>query len=92
MIRHEWEVPLGLADAVFRRCLKIHIKPELYGSWFRGMKVEKYDGKNVVLSVPVKFVRDWIRRNYQEDVEFVCAVVFEKFENVDVVWRQPGSG
>ena len=44
-----------------RAMLKARLGDEIYSSWFKSLEFESFDGRIVKVSVPVKFVRNWIQ-------------------------------
>ena len=47
-----------------RAMLKVQLGEEVYSSWFKSLEFESFDGRIVKVSVPVKFVRNWIQEHY----------------------------
>jgi chromosomal replication initiator protein len=74
-----------------RAMLRAQLGDEIYSSWFKSLEFESFDGRVVKVSVPVKFVRNWIQEHYAERLLHCSRVEFVTAERVDVVWRQPGS-
>ncbi len=74
-----------------RAMLRARLGEEIYSSWFKSMEFESFDGRIVKVSVPVKFVRNWIDEHYSKQLLQCALVEFESAERVDVVWRQPGA-
>jgi chromosomal replication initiator protein len=74
-----------------RAMLKVQLGDEVYSSWFKSLEFESFDGRLVKVSVPVKFVRNWIQEHYSEHLLRCSRVEFATAERVEVVWRQPGA-
>lgn len=74
-----------------RAMLRAQLGEEIYSSWFKSLEFESFDGRIVKVSVPVKFVRNWIQEHYAERLLHCSRVEFATAERVEVVWRQPGS-
>jgi chromosomal replication initiator protein len=74
-----------------RAMLKAQLGDEVYSSWFKSLEFESFDGRIVKVSVPVKFVRNWIQEHYSEHLLRCSRVEFVTAERVEVVWRQPGA-
>jgi chromosomal replication initiator protein len=55
-----------------RTMLKARLGNVVYSSWFKSMELESFDGRTVKVSVPVKFVRNWITEHYSEHL-LACA-------------------
>jgi len=75
-----------------RAMLRAQLGDEIYSSWFKSLEFESFDGRIVKVSVPVKFVRNWIQEHYAERLLHCARVEFTTAERVEVVWRQPGLG
>ncbi len=73
-----------------RAMLKVQLGDEVYSSWFKSLEFESFDGRIVKVSVPVKFVRNWIQEHYSEHLLRCSRIEFATVERVEVVWRQPG--
>ena len=74
-----------------RAMLKARLGDEIYSSWFKSLEFESFDGRIVKVSVPVKFVRNWIQEHYADHLLACSRIEFATVERVDVIWRQPGS-
>ena len=75
-----------------RAMLKARLGEEIYSSWFKSMEFESFDGRLVRVSVPVKFVRNWIHEHYSDHLLQCSRTEFATAERIEVVWRQPGNG
>lgn len=73
-----------------RALLKATLGEEIYNSWFKSMEFESFDGRLVKVSVPVKFVRNWIQEHYSDQLLHCARAEFASAERVEVVWREPG--
>jgi chromosomal replication initiator protein len=74
-----------------RAMLKARLGEEIYSSWFKTMEFESFDGRLVRVSVPVKFVRNWIHEHYSDNLLECSRIEFATAERIEVVWRQPGA-
>jgi len=91
---HGGETPAGAVEGrghKVRAMLKVQLGDEVYSSWFKSLEFESFDGRIVKVSVPVKFVRNWIQEHYSEHLLRCSRVEFATVERVEVVWRQPGA-
>ena len=73
-----------------RAILKARLGEDIYSSWFNALEFDSFDGRSVVATVPVKFLKSWIQSHYADDLLECCAVEFEGAERIDIVVRQPG--
>ena len=74
-----------------REMLKAQLGKEIYQSWFKAMEFESFDGRTVKVSVPVKFVRNWIDEHYSKHLLTCSKAEFAAAERIEVVWREPGA-
>ena len=74
-----------------RALLKARLGDDIYSSWFNALEFEGFDGTAVRVSVPVKFLRNWIQSHYNEDLLACCRAEFKGAERVDVVLRNPSA-
>src|SRR5262245_41729195 len=73
-----------------RAILKARLGEDIYSSWFNALEFESFDGRLVVATVPVKFLKSWIQSHYADDLLQCCTAEFEGAERIDIVVRQPG--
>ncbi|MEO1283043.1 MAG: chromosomal replication initiator protein DnaA [Pseudomonadota bacterium] len=74
-----------------RKLLRTNLGEEVYTSWFNALEFDSFDGSRVQVSVPQKFLRNWIASHYVETILECCKVEFEGATSVEVVLRQPGK-
>jgi chromosomal replication initiator protein len=68
----------------FTERLKAKLGKEIYDSWCAGLRLESMNGKNLVFSVPTRFLKNWLQTHYavkilscwQEDHPGVSQVEF----------------
>ena len=74
-----------------RATLRARLGEDIYMSWFNALEFDGFDGKTVRVSVPVKFLRNWIQSHYIDDLLTCCRTEFKTAEQVEVLLRQPGG-
>jgi chromosomal replication initiator protein len=74
-----------------RKMLRAQLGEDVYTSWFHSMEFEPFDGKTVRVTVPVKFLKNWIQSHYSDALLKCCAAEFEGAEKVEVALRQPSA-
>jgi chromosomal replication initiator protein len=74
-----------------RAMLRARLGEDIYLSWFNALEFDRFDGRTVVVSVPQKFLCNWIQSHYLEELLACCRAEFENAERVDVVLRQPAA-
>ena len=84
-------VTRGTAGQKARAMLRARLGDEVYTSWFNALEFESYTDGTVQVSVPVKFLRNWIQSHYIDDLLSCCQAEFKGAERVEVVLRQPGA-
>ncbi len=54
-------------EELWNRILEIirgELKPQAYNSWFSQTKADKFNGNELVISVPGEFCKDWLEKHY----------------------------
>ena len=74
-----------------RAMLRARLGEDIFTSWFNAMEFDSFEGNTVKVSVPVKFLRNWITSHYVDDLLACCKAEFKGAERVEVVLRQPGA-
>ncbi|MEL6374803.1 MAG: chromosomal replication initiator protein DnaA [Pseudomonadota bacterium] len=73
-----------------RTILRAQLGDEVYSSWFGSLEFEHFKDGVVHVSVPVKFLQNWITSHYENQLLSACAAEFEGATKVDISVRQPG--
>lgn len=74
-----------------RKLLRIRLGDEIFKSWFKALEFDEFDGKTVTVSLPVKFLCNWIKSHYADALLECCQAEFKSAERVNIVLRQPGD-
>jgi chromosomal replication initiator protein len=74
-----------------RTMLRARLGEDIYTSWFQSIDFEEFDGEAVRVSVPVKFLKNWIQSHYADDLLKCCAAEFPGAKRVEVCLRQPSA-
>jgi len=74
-----------------RAMLRARLGDDIFTSWFHAIEFEGFDAKTVKLSVPVKFLKNWIQSHYSDDLLACCKSEFKGAERVEVTLRQPSA-
>ena len=74
-----------------RAMLRTRLGEDVFSSWFNAMEFDEFDGTTVKVSVPVKFLCNWIQSHYSDDLLSCCQAEFKGAERVEVRLRQPGN-
>ncbi len=87
------KLPKGVPAArkIIRKALRSHLGEDIFASWFHTLELERFDGKTVTFSVPVKFIASWIKKHYWEELFLACRAAFPNAEAIELVVRQPGT-
>lgn len=73
-------------DKVCRR-LRAEIGEDVYTSWFTSIALEPGTGESVRLSVPTRFLRNWIQSHYGERILTLCREEFQSVRKIDLLVR-----
>ena len=84
-------VPVEGKGQKVRAVLKARLGEDIYSSWFNALEFDGFDGRLLKVSVPVRFVRNWIHEHYSDHIVQSAKSEFPGIERVEVVWRQPGN-
>ncbi len=71
--------------------LKAQLGEQIYSSWFKTMEFEGIENRTLKVSVPVKFVRNWIHEHYSNHILHCARTEFADVERIEVIWREPGA-
>jgi len=77
--------------AKIRKLLRAKLGEDVFTSWFNALEFDAYEGKRLQVSVPVKFLRNWIQSHYVDTVLECCRSEFPDAESVAVVVRSMGK-
>ncbi|MGI9404986.1 MAG: chromosomal replication initiator protein DnaA, partial [Hyphomicrobiaceae bacterium] len=85
--------PKKLADkwAKAQKRLRAKVGEDVFNSWFGRMEVVTIDNGRMQLSVPTKFLKNWIENHYQSDLEECCISEFKGVETIELYVRRPGG-
>jgi len=74
-----------------RAMLRARLGDDIFTCWFNALEIDGFDGRLVKMSVPVKFLRNWIQSHYAEDLLACCRAEFPGAARVEILLRQPGA-
>ncbi len=81
--------PAKLEGQKVRTLLRKRLGDDIYTSWFNAIEFDSFEAGTVEVSVPVKFLRNWIQTHYIQDLLECCQAEFKGAEKVVVKLRQP---
>ena len=70
--------------------LRAEFGEDLYTSWFARMEIESFSEAKLIVSVPTKFLRNWIESHYAAKLEKICESEFGPLESVVIRVRTRG--
>jgi chromosomal replication initiator protein len=73
-------------DRVCRR-LRAEIGEDVYSSWFMSIAFEANANESIRLSVPTRFLRNWIQSHYGERLLALCREEFSDVRRIDLTVR-----
>ena len=74
-----------------RAILLARLGEEVYKSWFGALEFQAFDGSLLKVTVPVKFLRNWIQTHYSDALLEAAQTEFKGAQRVEVLLRQPGG-
>jgi chromosomal replication initiator protein len=69
--------------------LKAELGDDVFTSWFGRVELEAYDGRVVQVSVPTKFLRNWLQSHYSEKLLACCGTELSGANKLEFRVRQP---
>lgn len=74
-----------------KAALRARLGEEVFSSWFASLEFQGFDGEVLKVTVPVKFLRNWIQTHYA-DVLIACASSeLPGIQRVEVILRKPAG-
>ena len=75
-----------------RRRLRVEVGEDVYSSWFARMEVEDCDPECVKLSVPTRFLRNWIQSHYTDRLISLWRNETPSLKRIDLIVRSAMRG
>ncbi len=69
--------------------LRAELGDDVFTSWFGRVELEGYDGRVVQVSVPTKFLRNWLQSHYSEKLLSCCGTELGGVNRLEFRVRQP---
>ena len=69
--------------------LRAELGEDVFTSWFGRVELEGYDGRVVQVSVPTKFLRNWLQSHYSEKLLACCGSELGGVNHLEFRVRQP---
>ena len=69
--------------------LRARLGEKVFSSWFVALEFQSFDGRNLKVTVPVKFLRSWIQSHYADALIACAKPEFAGIETVEVLLREP---
>ncbi len=86
------EVSTSTIENKWRRIqsrLRAELGDDVFTSWFGRVELENYDGRVVQVSVPTKFLRNWLQSHYSEKLLACCGTELNGVNRLEFRVRQP---
>jgi len=74
-----------------KAALRARLGEEVFSSWFTTLEFQSFDGRVLKVTVPVKFLRNWIQSHYADVMLGCAASEFPGIEQVEVLLREPSA-
>ncbi|MGL1922374.1 MAG: chromosomal replication initiator protein DnaA [Hyphomicrobiales bacterium] len=72
---------------IVREGLRTDLGEDIYSSWFTRMMPENFDGANLTVSVPTRFLRSWIQSHYRDNLLEGWKKEINSLARVDILVR-----
>lgn len=69
--------------------LRVELGEDVFTSWFARVEMESCEGGKIHLTVPTRFLKNWLESHYFDKVFAACKVEFEEVGRLDFSVRQP---
>jgi chromosomal replication initiator protein len=69
--------------------LRTELGEDVFTSWFGRVELDSYDGRVVQVSVPTKFLRNWLQSHYSEKLMSCCTAELNGANRLEFRVRQP---
>ncbi len=69
--------------------LRAELGEDVFTSWFGRVELDSYDGRVVQVSVPTKFLRNWLQSHYSEKLLTCCGTELTGANRLEFRVRQP---
>lgn len=70
--------------------LRAELGEDLYSSWFARMEPVSLSGETIIVSVPTRFLKNWIQSHYIERVVKICRAELSDVKKLDIRVRTRG--
>ena len=74
-----------------KAALRARLGEDVFSSWFTTLEFQSFDGQLLKVTVPVKFLRNWIQSHYADALLACSAPEFAGVQQVEVLLRQPNA-
>jgi chromosomal replication initiator protein len=64
--------------------LRIELGEDLFSSWFARMELEEFTGNRLAVSVPTRFLKNWVETHYHAKLQKLCEAEFGPMEAVQI--------
>lgn len=69
--------------------LRAELGEDVFSSWFGRVELEEFDGSRVQLSVPTRFLKNWLENHYSDRVLNCCRTELKGVQSLQFHVRQP---
>jgi chromosomal replication initiator protein len=77
--------------AKVKAALRARLGEDVFSSWFVALEFQAFDGEVLKVTVPVKFLRNWIQTHYSDALMACAQPEFPGLRQVDVLLREPAA-
>ncbi len=87
---HTSNFDLGSWESIKSK-LKKQVGETAYSNWLKQLSFNKYENDTITVSVPTKFLRDWIATHYAENIKNICKEEKSNLEGLKIVVKPTGG-
>lgn len=62
-----------------------------YNSWLKNVELDRVQNGHVVMTLPTKFLRDWVINNYANRIRQIWALESEEIQSIDIQVREASA-
>ncbi len=74
-----------------RQALRANLGEDVYSSWFGSLEFAAFEGGTLTVTVPVKFLKNWLEQHYLDAIQRCASIEFDGIERVEVKVRSPAA-
>ncbi len=89
LVAAEPRTDLAQRGIKIKAALKARLGEEVFSSWFGSLEFQSFDGEVLKVTVPVKFLRNWLQTHYADVLVACASSELQGIKRVEVILREP---